>query len=213
MTEAEWLACDDPEPMLKWLNGGKRRRPTLRKVQMLATACAMRTVRSAGDSWSRRALALADEIADGHVDEAEIRPRVDALAVIRPRVDHDNIVEWALILTARKAAMVPATTARRVAKLSADLLGRGESLIQTDILRCVVGNPFRPVTINPAWQTSNVNALAQAIYEERAFDRLPILADALEDAGCTNAEVLNHCRVEGVHVRGCWVVDLILGKE
>jgi hypothetical protein len=74
-------------------------------------------------------------------------------------------------------------------------------------------NPFRPVTVDPAWQTSNVTALAQPIYDERAFDRLSILADALEDAGCDNADILNHCRQPGEHVRGCWVVDLVLGKE
>jgi hypothetical protein len=60
---------------------------------------------------------------------------------------------------------------------------------------------------------NTVIALAEAIYDERAFDRLPILADALEEAGCTNADILNHCRQPGEHVRGCWVVDLILGKE
>ena len=66
---------------------------------------------------------------------------------------------------------------------------------------------------DPRWRTSNVTALAQAIYDDRAFDRLPILADALEDAGCTDADILNHCRQPGEHVRGCWVVDLVLGKE
>lgn len=81
------------------------------------------------------------------------------------------------------------------------------------ILRDIIGNPFRPVTFDPAWQTSTVTALAQAIYEEQAFDRLPILADALEDAGCTTADILGHCRGDGEHVRGCWVVDLVLGKE
>jgi hypothetical protein len=81
------------------------------------------------------------------------------------------------------------------------------------LIRDIVGNPFRPVTINPAWRTSNVTALAQAIYVDRAFDRLPILADALEDTGCDNADILNHCRQSGVHFRGCWVVDLLLDKE
>jgi len=65
----------------------------------------------------------------------------------------------------------------------------------------------------PAWLTSTVTSLAQSIYQERAFDRLPILADALEDSGCTNPDILNHCRQPGEHVRGCWVVDLLLGKE
>jgi hypothetical protein len=69
------------------------------------------------------------------------------------------------------------------------------------------------VTVEQSWLTSNVTALAQSIYDERAFDRLPILANALEDAGCDNADILNHCRQPGEHVRGCWVVDLLLGKE
>jgi len=88
-----------------------------------------------------------------------------------------------------------------------------ERMLQAALLRDVFGNPFRPVTFDTAWRTATVTNLAQAIYHERAFDRLPILADALEDAGCTNADVLRHCRQPGEHVRGCWVVDLVLGKS
>ena len=83
---------------------------------------------------------------------------------------------------------------------------------QAPILRCIFGNPFRPATLDPNWRTSTVLALAQGIYDDRAFDRLPILADALQDAGCDNEEMLAHCRGEGPHARGCWVVDLVLGK-
>jgi hypothetical protein len=80
-------------------------------------------------------------------------------------------------------------------------------------LRDVFGNPFRPISCNPAWLTSDVVALARGIYDERAFDRMPILADALQDAGCNNDDVLNHCRdANATHARGCWVVDLVLGK-
>jgi hypothetical protein len=86
-------------------------------------------------------------------------------------------------------------------------------LIKCALIRDIFGNPFRPVTFGPAWRTATVASLAQASYDERAFDRLPILADALEDAGCTNADILGHCRGGGEHVRGCWVVDLVLGKE
>jgi hypothetical protein len=75
------------------------------------------------------------------------------------------------------------------------------------------GTPFRPVSVDPAWPTSTVIALAQGIYDQWAFDRMPILADALEEAGCTNADILDHCRGPGPHVRGCWAVDLLLGKE
>jgi hypothetical protein len=80
------------------------------------------------------------------------------------------------------------------------------------LLRCIVGNPFRPVTCDPSWRTSTVVGLAEAIYADRAFDRLPIMADALEDAGCTHPGVQSHCRGDGPHARGCWVIDLILGK-
>jgi hypothetical protein len=84
---------------------------------------------------------------------------------------------------------------------------------QSTVLRCIFGNPFRPASRTDAWQTANVVAIARAIYHEGSFDRLPILADALEEAGCTDADLLAHCRGPDPHVRGCWVVDLLLGKE
>lgn len=84
---------------------------------------------------------------------------------------------------------------------------------QANLLRDIVGNPSRPVTFDPTWRSDTVVALAEAIYADRAFDRLPILADALEEAGCDHSDVLAHCRGPGPHVRGCWVVDLVLGKS
>jgi hypothetical protein len=84
---------------------------------------------------------------------------------------------------------------------------------QANLLHEVIGNPFRPVTLDPSWLAATVQNLAAAIYEERAFDRLPILADALEDAGCGNQDILGHCRSGGEHMRGCWVLDLLLQKE
>ncbi len=83
---------------------------------------------------------------------------------------------------------------------------------QAAILRDIFGNPFRTAPLDPVWLTSTVVALAEGIYADRAFDRMPILADALQDAGCDNDDILNHCRQPGEHVRGCWVVDLVLGK-
>ncbi len=83
-----------------------------------------------------------------------------------------------------------------------------------DLIRDIVGNPFRPVTFDPSWLTSDVVLLAQGIYDDRAFDRMQILADALQDAGCDNTDILGHCRdLYATHVRGCWVVDLVLGKQ
>jgi hypothetical protein len=77
----------------------------------------------------------------------------------------------------------------------------------------IFGNPFRPVAFDPRWRTEYTDGLARGIYEDRAFDRLPLLADALMDAGCADEQVLGHCQSDGPHVRGCWVVDLVLGKE
>ena len=87
---------------------------------------------------------------------------------------------------------------------------------QACLLRDIIGNPFRHSSRTSTWLKWNDGAvpmIAQGIYADRAFDRLPILADALEDAGCDNADILAHCRGPGPHVRGCWVVDLILGKQ
>jgi hypothetical protein len=84
---------------------------------------------------------------------------------------------------------------------------------QSDLIRDIYGNPFRTVVFDPRWRTSDTIGVAQAIYEDRAFGRLPILADALMDAGCDDEQVVSHCRGDGPHVRGCWVVDLVLGKE
>jgi hypothetical protein len=90
---------------------------------------------------------------------------------------------------------------------------RAELREQTHLARDIFGNPFRPVSFDPAWRTWTAVALAQQMYESRDFSAMPILGDALQDAGCTDEEVLGHCRGPGPHVRGCWVVDLVLGKE
>jgi hypothetical protein len=82
------------------------------------------------------------------------------------------------------------------------------------LLRDIFGNPFRPATFDPSWRTDTVTALATQMYESRDFGAMPILADALQDAGCDSDDILSHCRdTKQVHVRGCWVVDLVLGKE
>jgi hypothetical protein len=85
---------------------------------------------------------------------------------------------------------------------------------QVILARDIFGNPFRPLTFDPDWRTSTAVAVAKQMYDSRDFSAMPILADALQDAGCENDDVLTHCRdANGVHVRGCWVVDLALGKS
>jgi hypothetical protein len=87
------------------------------------------------------------------------------------------------------------------------------SIAHSHLFRDIFGNPFRSVTFDPEWRTSTAVALAQQMYDSRDFSAMPILADSLQDAGCENADVLDHCRGPGPHVRGCWVVDLVLGKS
>ncbi|MCE9561301.1 MAG: hypothetical protein K8U57_04540 [Planctomycetes bacterium] len=82
-----------------------------------------------------------------------------------------------------------------------------------DVLRDIFGNPFRHIAFDPAWLTSTVVAIAQGMYDSHDFSAMPILADALQDAGCDNPDILTHCRGDGPHVRGCWVVDAVLGKQ
>lgn len=84
---------------------------------------------------------------------------------------------------------------------------------QSDLLRCLFGNPYRPTVFDPSWRVPAAVALARAIYDRRVFDLMPALADTLEKAGCHDPEILGHCRMPGGHARGCWVVDAVLGKS
>ena len=89
-----------------------------------------------------------------------------------------------------------------------------EQKAHCELLRDVFGNPFRPVHFSPDWRTDTAISLARVMYDAREFSAMPILADALQDAGCDNDDILTHCRDTALtHVRGCWVVDLVLGKE
>ena len=118
-----------------------------------------------------------------------------------PRFDADYAVCYALMMNPYAASFGDGNGSIK------------HSPLEARILRDLIGNPFRSVALDPRWQSETVLALATGIYAERAFDRMPILADALEEAGCDNADILTHCRGNGPHVRGCWVVDLILGKQ
>ena len=88
-----------------------------------------------------------------------------------------------------------------------------ESAVHCDIIRDIFGNPFRPIVFSPEWRTETALALTRQMHDSRNFAAMPILADALQDAGCDRDDILNHCRGLGPHVRGCWVVELILSKD
>ena len=101
-------------------------------------------------------------------------------------------------------------------KLSNRIRGNPQFDSWRRVVRDIFGNPFRPAAVDPAWLRWNDGtavAIAQKMYDDRDFTSMPVLADALEEAGCTNADILEHCRRPGEHVRGCWVVDLLLRKE
>jgi hypothetical protein len=105
---------------------------------------------------------------------------------------------------------------RRVCRAACVVDGPENGVRREDVIRELWGNPFRPPVIDPSWLSWNnglVAQLAEAIYEENAFERMPLLADALLDAGCTDEQILTHCRGAATHVRGCWVLDALLGKE
>jgi hypothetical protein len=216
MTEQEWLACGDPQPMLEQLRG----KASDRKLRLFACGCCRYFWEMLNEN-SRNPIEVVEDFSDGR------RPEEEWLEVRAGAWDATHDVEGTSLAAAEAAAIAVGWNGRlstrlrpvewqaawpdfRDAMIAAD--GSCYPLVPIQMLRDIFGNPFRLVTLNPSWQTSNVTALATAIYDDRAFDRLPILADALEDAGCDNADILNHCRQPGIHVRGCWVVDLVLQK-
>jgi hypothetical protein len=209
MTEAEWLACEDPAPMLEWLRG----KVSDRQLRLLACACCRRLWHLLTDQRSRQAV----EVVERYVDKQATAEQLHEAAIGAAHGADDTHGEGADVadtvadLTSRNA-----WEGARAAATMLPMLYPAERPLQANIFRDIIGNPFRPATVDPSWLAWNggtVPKLVQAIYDDRAFDRLPILADALEDAGCTDPDILAHCRGPGPHARGCWVVDLLLGKE
>ncbi|VTR96326.1 Uncharacterized protein OS=Sorangium cellulosum (strain So ce56) GN=sce5710 PE=4 SV=1 [Gemmata massiliana] len=223
MTEAEWLACEDLDRRLTFLCG----KETQRKLRLFGIACCRGTVDEITHRRNQPALALAERFADGFATQSERRKQYALLTSDAGDYAPDVCVVSVLHRHASFAAREASYWALVVAGVVADNLVRTqderppaiqwahaqEAARQTDLIRDIFGNPFRPVTFSPDWGTSTAVALASQMYESRDFGAMPILADALQDAGCDNTDVLDHCRDPGPHVRGCWVVDLVLGKE
>jgi len=210
MTEAEWLASLEPQIVFRNLKG----KPSARKMRLAAVACCRHTWHLLEDEISRNAVEAAELYADKLITSAEIHEleeRASELVDLSRQYGTDNKAD-----AAQAAALCLALWAQASWGTS-QVLGLTEKIIsrqtQMGILCCVFRVPFRPTSFDLAWRTSDSLALANGIYTERAFDRMPILADALEEAGCDSEEVLLHCRGDGPHVKGCWVVDAVLGKE
>jgi hypothetical protein len=228
MTEAEWKSCDDPGFMLDHLES----KVSDRKLRLFATACCRRMWHLLTDERSRRAVEVTEEYADGLASLQAFQAAMEAAGRVSEE-DEDNgeptpgTAAWLVAYyppfdAAYTCGTVSVLMDRERMKNQPDWWtthekeGEEEARHQVALVHCIVGNPFRPAVIDPSifhWNDGTVVKLAQGIYEDRAFDRLPILADALEEAGCHDADILGHCRHPGPHVRGCWVVDLLTGSN
>jgi hypothetical protein len=218
MTESDWLTTIHPTDLLK-----HRLTRDDRKRRLLDCACVRRVLHFLTDPRLVNAVAATEDLADGIIDWDRMKrtARRDAMAALRelrPRLrSHYSryAAEAALGTTNREVKnegmyMAGSTMGYTSRDYHANL--ERELTEQVKLVRDIFGNPFRPVAFDPEWRTSSAIALAGQMYESRDFAHMPILADALQDAGCEHADVLAHCRGPGPHVRGCWVVDLVLGK-
>jgi hypothetical protein len=226
VTETDWLAATDPDPLLEFLGGAA----TARKLRLFACACCRRIWDRLADERSRLAVSVAERYADRMATGEELIEAADnvhhevpsdewaACYAINPSWDSGYgpggqtathpYAYWTAIHCANEASgnIAGGNPPRPVEGVVA------EQAHQACLLRDIFGNPFLPITFPPSWRTPTVIALAQQMYESRDFSAMPVLADALQEAGYDNEDILNHCRQPGTHVRGCWVVDLVLNK-
>jgi hypothetical protein len=230
MTEGEWLTATDPRPMLQSLRG--KACATDRKLRLFACASARLVWRLAADYQPQKAIEIAERFADG--GESDERLHTAGRDVMSWFL---YVVEDLSLLDARSSAAIQAGqatclrrsihAARVAANQAVEAAGEGTAAGETTrqrlaaLLACIVRRLAAPA-VDPAWlswQGAIVVQLAQAAYDERQLPegtldpaRLALLADALEDAGCTDADLLGHLRGPGPHVRGCWALDLLLAK-
>jgi hypothetical protein len=167
------------------------------------------------DFGCQLAVNAAEKLADGQLTEEERNAAITATQ--RGFAEASNA--WSYLVAASAACLHPIgidavdIAIENMDSYNMELFNRSYHVRWVALVRDVFGNPFRPVSVDPTWRTSTVLALASQMYESRDFSPMPILADAIQDAGCDNEDILNHCRQPGEHVRGCWVVDLILEKS
>jgi hypothetical protein len=223
MTEAEWLNSTDPLPMLEFLRG----KASDRKFRLYAAADCRRVWSwFADDEASRHLIEGVEQFADGQAGTTEVAAAQQTIinsgrysvAVFAADSDAGSSA-WAV-------AHIILESVIQCESDKVETIARAEKALQCPLVHDIFGNPFHPLPPKSgtrkwknelaawlAWNGGTLPKLAQGIYYDRAFDRLPVLADALEDAGCHAADILGHCRGPGPHVRGCWVVDAILVKS
>jgi hypothetical protein len=192
--------------MLAFLRG----KASERQLRLLACAVGRLLWDRLAQDASRRAVEVAEQYADGLATVDQLKSAWTTACLV---FDSSGGMEAAGVAT--NCAYSQAAEAATGTVTQAAVAGISNTAVAAT-LREILGNPFHPVSINAAWLAANdraVERIAQGIYEEQAFNRMPVLADALEDAGCTEEQILGHCWGRGEHVRGCWVVDALLDKK
>jgi hypothetical protein len=214
MTKAEWLTCSDPQEMLPQVEWASNR-----KLRLFACACCRRIWSDIRDEQCRAAVIGSEQYADDLISPtafAELSVAAhEAYGAAHRSAQRSSAI---IALYAAHYAAAGENEGWHVsdvlrATVEAPGATSDESSAQADLLRDIFGNTFHKVKFKKEWRTNTVLALARQMYDSRDFSAMPILADALQDAGCDNPEILDHCRGPGPHVRGCWVVDLVLDKE
>jgi hypothetical protein len=210
MIEAAWFASLQPPELIGLL---RRRSESLgdqlissRKRRLFAAACCRAIWQSLPDERCRAAVEVAERFADGCAGSQEIADCSRQLYAVLQTTPARTVSHSAVL-----AALAALEGTWERASWNAYYAG-AKKFSQCRMVRDIFGNPFRLIAIDPSWRTPQVVALAQAMYEDRRFEDMPFLADAWEEAGCSIEELLCHCREPGLHVRGCWVVDLALGR-
>jgi hypothetical protein len=224
MTEDEWLVCTDPRPMLESL----RDKVSERKLRLFMVACCRRVWNALEEDDRQAPVEVAERFADGQADAEELADAFGELTDSCPVRIWDecvnatvaDFVEFDAISCAQAEAFEAAHKACWAnGEYPDDAAKQAEELAQTRLLHDLFGNPFHPITIVRSIRTRSIVSLARAAYDERLLPsgeldpvRLSVLADALEETGASQ-EMIDHLRGPGPHVRGCWVVDAVLGKR
>jgi hypothetical protein len=218
MTEEEWLACDDPMKMFSQVV--RPLKSSRRRLDLFCIAC----VRLVWHLLDHPALKLPFDWLEMHPGERD-RPRGGHMSDLfqgpakvlydwRYRRDlgiNSCAIHIAHDLWADFYDYAFDNLGKR-SRYDLTVLRKDPSTFLPAVMREIFGNPFRPVVFDPSWLTTAVVSLAQTMYDSRDFSPMPILADALQDAGCDNVDILNHCWQPGEHIRGCWVVDLLTSR-
>lgn len=221
MTESDWLSASQIYELTHYKSSRSDR-----KRRLLACAATRRLIEAHSDPRLDAAISGCEQFADRAAswqDMLEIRRSLRSLqremAAIHSDVSDLNALRAVLTLIGREFVdyrlALEAAQHHRGHRPRDYVEGcREEEQQQIHLARDIFGNPFRPVAFSPEWRTSTVVSLAQGMYESRDFTPMPLLADSLQDAGCEHEDILAHCRdANGTHVRGCWVVDGVLGKS